>query len=297
MSTVTSADGTTIAYDSFGEGPPLVFVAGATKYRGNDLASTELARQVAAKGFTAVVYDRRGRGESSDTAPYAVAREVEDLAALIGAVGGSAALYGTSSGAVLALWAAQAQIGVTKLLLWEPPLTADDDGQAFLAGLKERVAAKDRDGAIAFFMGEVQEEWLEGLRQSPVYPSIWNVAATLPYDAEVLADALTGTPWSEQWAGVTVPTLVMLSDQHLAVIPEAAAALVKALPHATQRKIAAEHLHHQASMMSGVLAKAMTPPDTCGWACDHCIAALREAESATQRARVDASGPVPLYDD
>lgn len=294
-STVQSADGTTIAYDRFGEGPAVVFVGGATKFRANDLTATELAQAVAAKGFTTVVYDRRGRGESTDTAPYAPAREVEDLAALIAAVGGSAALYGSSSGAVLALWAAQAGVGVTKLLLWEPPLTVEDDGQAFLAGLQERIAAKDRDGAIAFFMGEVQQEWLDGLRQSPAYPAIWNIAPTLAYDAEILATALTGTSWSEQWAAVTMPTLVMLSDQQLAVIPEAAAALVTALPHATQRKVKAEHLHRQVEMMASVLSKALTPPEACGWPCEHCVAALREGTQVERP--VDTRGPVPLYDE
>lgn len=295
--TVTSADGTRIGYDRFGDGPAVILVAGATKFRAFDPETSQVARLLADQGFTTVVYDRRGRGESTDTAPYAVAREVEDLAALINAVGGSAALYGISSGAVLALWAAQANIGVSKLLLWEPPLTAEDDGQAFLAGLRERLIAKDREGAIAFFMGEVAPEWLDGLRESPAYGSIWNVAPTLAYDAEVVADALTGTPWSVQWAAVGVPTLVMLSNQTLDVIEEAATALAAALPHATRRIIGAEQPHLQAPMMASVLAKALVPTDACGWSCAHCRQSARQAERAAEWDRVDSRGPVPQYED
>lgn len=294
---VTSADGTRIAYDRFGEGPAVVLVAGATKSRASDPAATELAQAVAANGFTAVVYDRRGRGESTDTLPYAVAREVEDLKALVGAVGGSATLYGTSSGAVLALWAAQAGIGVERLLLWEPPLTPDDDGQDFLLRLRERLAAKDREGAIAVFMGDVQEEWLEALRQSPAYPAIWNLAHTLAYDAEVLADALTGTPWSEQWSSVTVPTLVMVTEPNLPVVLQSAHDLAQALPHAATRRFTEEQLHHRVATMTATLTKALQPGPTCPWPCPHCGAALREAARAAEEVRPYRSGPVPLYDE
>ena len=125
---VTSADGTVIAFDRTGEGPPMILVGGATQFRAFDVTTIELAHQLAARGFTAVNYDRRGRGESTDTPPFAIEREIEDIDALVAEVGGSAALYGSSSGAALCLWAAATGVAVTKLVLWEPPLSLPGEG-------------------------------------------------------------------------------------------------------------------------------------------------------------------------
>src|SRR6266498_5492099 len=124
MSTVTSADGTVIDYDRYGDGPAVIFIGGAATYRAIDQATTQTAKRLAAEGFTTVDYDRRGRGRSGDTPPWALAREVEDVAALITAVGGAAALCTNSSGADIALAAASADIGVTALVLYEPPFFA-----------------------------------------------------------------------------------------------------------------------------------------------------------------------------
>src|SRR5438270_6642440 len=121
MSTVSSADGTTIDYERYGAGPAVIFIGGATQYRGIDPVTTRTTQELAAHGFTTIDYDRRGRGRSGDTAPYAPTREVEDVVALIDAVGGSATLYASSSGATIALEAAKANIGVTRLALYEPP--------------------------------------------------------------------------------------------------------------------------------------------------------------------------------
>jgi alpha/beta hydrolase family protein len=122
--TVTSRDGTTIAYETTGTGPPLILVDGALCYR--DFGpSRKLAEQLAGD-FTVITYDRRGRGESGDGLTYAVEREVEDLEALIEAAGGSAHVYGISSGAALALDAAQRDIGVERLALYEAPFIVDD---------------------------------------------------------------------------------------------------------------------------------------------------------------------------
>ena len=128
MPTVTSNDGTQIAYDSVGSGPPLILVAGATQYRAVDQTTSELARLLAAGGFRVINYDRRGRGDSGDTQPYAVEREIEDIEALVTEAGGEASLFGMSSGAVLAAEAAARGVPVTKLLMYEPPMVLDDSG-------------------------------------------------------------------------------------------------------------------------------------------------------------------------
>lgn len=235
----TSADGTRIAYDRAGSGPALLLVGGATQFRGFDPTTVDLAGRLAEAGFTVVNYDRRGRGESSDTAPYDVDREVEDIAALVDAVGGSATLYGSSSGAVLCIWAAQAIDGVTRLILWEPPLDLESDGAESLDGLQERLRAGDREGAVAFFMSGMPPEWFEGMKSSPAWPVMLAIAPTLAYDAAVLERAERSRDWSSLLADVTVPVTVLLGEETLPIFPPAADALVAALPNATQRRIAA----------------------------------------------------------
>src|ERR1051325_11549590 len=128
MNTVTSADGTTIAFDRAGHGPPVILVAGATAKRA-DPGNSDLAERLAGR-FTTYNYDRRGRGDSADTQPYAVEREVEDIAALVTEAGGTAYIYGISSGAVLALEAARRLPALTKLAMYEPPFIVDDSRPA-----------------------------------------------------------------------------------------------------------------------------------------------------------------------
>jgi len=115
MKRAISKDGTTIAFDRSGDGPPVILVTGALGFRSHAIMA-DLAAALAAH-FTVINYDRRGRGDSGDTSPYAVEREVEDLDALITAAGGSASVYGTSSGAALALEAAASGLPITKLAL------------------------------------------------------------------------------------------------------------------------------------------------------------------------------------
>jgi pimeloyl-ACP methyl ester carboxylesterase len=128
VATVTSADGTRISYDSVGEGPPLVLVAGATQYRAVDETTPKLQALLAEGGFTVITYDRRGRGESGDTLPYAPEREFEDLEALVAAAGGEAAVFGMSSGAVLAVEAAARGVAMSSLVVYEPPCLLDHEG-------------------------------------------------------------------------------------------------------------------------------------------------------------------------
>src|SRR5579859_6112512 len=121
MPHVVSTDGTAIAFDRVGDGPPVILVVGAF----NDRATGAPLATFLAQHFTVFNYDRRGRGASGDTAPYAIEREIEDLDALISEAGGSASVFGYSSGAILALMAADRGLAITKLALYEPPFTID----------------------------------------------------------------------------------------------------------------------------------------------------------------------------
>jgi pimeloyl-ACP methyl ester carboxylesterase len=239
MPTVTSKDGTHIGYNAVGEGPALVVVDGATGYRSVLGGDSELA-QLLAPYLTVYTYDRRGRGESSDTQPFAVAREVEDIEALIDAAGGAAYLYGMSSGGALALEAALALPDkVHKLAIYEVPYDDSDAGirawHTYRTTLEELTAADDRSGAVALFIQfvGVPEDMIAGMRQSPIWPALEAVAPTLRYDAAALGTDRT-VP-AERAAGLAIPTLIMDGGASEAIMPflrATAEALTKAIPHA-----------------------------------------------------------------
>lgn len=254
----TSADGTRIAYDREGSGPAIILVGSANQFRAFDTGTAEVARLLAGAGFTAVTYDRRGRGESTDTLPYDVDREVDDIRALMDVVGGEAALYGSSSGAVLCLWAASAVPGVTKLVLWEPPLDLDSDGSESLAGLQERLAAGDREGTIAFFMRDMPPQWFEGAKHSPAWPTLLSIAHTLAYDAAVLEKAERGRRTPEEWAAITVPTIVLLGEETQPIFPPAAEAVVATLPNASSRRIDARNHGWEPEVMAAEISEFLT---------------------------------------
>src|SRR5262245_14652384 len=159
MDKVHSKDGTKIAFDRSGAGPAVILVGGAIQHRSIDPRTAHLAALLA-QTFTVFHYDRRGRGESGDTPPYAVEREVEDIEALIKAAGGAAFLFGNSSSAVLALEAARPSgrpgLAITKLALYEPPFIVDDSRPAlpedYVAQLTELIAAGRRGDAVEYFM-------------------------------------------------------------------------------------------------------------------------------------------------
>jgi pimeloyl-ACP methyl ester carboxylesterase len=213
ISTVSSQDGTPIAFDQSGEGPALILVAPAFGTRA-DQASLAAAL---APSFTVFAYDRRGRGDSGDTAPYAVEREIEDLDALIDAAGGSAYVFGHSSGAVLALDAARAlPTKITKLALYEPPFIIDASRppmpKDIASHLSELITAGRRGDAVAYWQTQlgIPAEAIARMRKSPMWAGLEAVANTLPYDATIMGDTQLGDPSPlRQWASVTVPTLVM----------------------------------------------------------------------------------------
>ena len=213
MRTVISKDGTPIAFDQSGQGPAIILVGGASSTR---LAAASLTAALAPH-FTVFAYDRRGRGASGDTAPYAVEREVEDIDALINEAGGKAFVFGHSSGAVLALEAARLlPTKITKLALYEPPFIIDDSRhpapEDAAAHITELVSAGRRGEAVEYFMTIVgmPAEMVAQMRQSPMWPGLEELAHTLAYDVTIIGDTQSGDPLSlRKWAGVTVPTLVM----------------------------------------------------------------------------------------
>jgi pimeloyl-ACP methyl ester carboxylesterase len=240
MSQVVSKDGTKIAYEKIGQGPAVVLVDGALAYRGN-FGLVPLAA-VLSQNFTAYAYDRRGRGESTDTKPYAVEREIEDIGALIEEAGGSVYLFGISSGAVLALKAA-AELGAAraaKLALYEAPLATDDEAKQasaqYTRQLTKLLAADKRGDAVALFMATVglPAEMIESMRHSPEWPIMEALAPTLAYDNAIMGD---GSLPVDAAKAATMPTLVMDGSASPAFMHEAADALAKAMPHAERKTL------------------------------------------------------------
>ncbi|MBA3869609.1 MAG: alpha/beta hydrolase [Anaerolineae bacterium] len=209
MKSVSSKDGTKITYDQLGQGAPVVLVSGGSVDKGSNAS---LADELA-KHFTVYNYDRRGRGESGDTQPYAVDREIEDIEAVIDSAGGKAYLYGSSSGAALALEAARKlSTKVTKLALWEPPYMPEgfprppaNTAQIF----SDLVAQGKRGEAAEFFMAKVvglPPEFVAGAKSSPWWPAQEAIAHTLAYDATVMGDY--SLPESKV-ADLKMPTIVL----------------------------------------------------------------------------------------
>ena len=228
---VTSKDGTTIGFDRLGDGPPIIFVCGGSV----DRQSNSGLAAILASDFTALNYDRRGRGVSGDTQPYAIEREIEDIEAVVAAAGGSAHLYGSSSGAALALAAAEALPGkITRLALWEPPFFLDENARPPLDSARtyrDFVAAGRRGDAVEYFMAKVvgmPAEFVASARSQPWWAWTEGLAHTLAYDAEIMGDYLV--PF-ERAARVTIPTIVLTGSASFPFMQEAAEALAKALPN------------------------------------------------------------------
>lgn len=213
MNTVASDDGTSIAFERFGEGFPVILVGGANTGKG---MTRPLAEELA-KDFAVINYDRRGRGDSGDTQPYAVEREIEDIGALIAAAGGAASLYGHSSGAVLALLATAHGLPVARLAMYEPPFAPDREeerraSREYGEKLRTILAEGRRGDAAALFMTTVgiPEEMVEGMRGEPWWAGMEAVAPTLLYDSEVMGDlSRDGTIPTEVLGAVNTPTLVL----------------------------------------------------------------------------------------
>jgi pimeloyl-ACP methyl ester carboxylesterase len=236
MKTVTSRDGTTIAYDQYGSGPALILIGGATQHRAGDSGTAQLA-DLLSQHFTVIHYDRRGRGDSTDTLPFAVEREVEDIEALIDAVGGSAFLFGNSSGAALGMEAA-IQLGgkVKKLAMYEVPYnddkTARQTWMTYTRNLKEALAQDRRGDAAALFLTLVgtPAAHIDGMRHAPVWSMFEAIAPTLAYDHLDLLGEDASVP-TERAAHVAIPTLVMNGGASYPFMQVTAEKLAKVMPH------------------------------------------------------------------
>ena len=232
METVTSADGTTIAFDQLGAGTPLVLVSGAACDRAVD---ARLATALAAH-FTVLNYDRRGRGDSTDTPPYAVQRELEDLEILLAAAGDAAVVVGLSSGAVLAGLGAAAGLPIRHLVMWEPPFRLDAGSRRAALEFAERtreLLAEGRPGdTLELFMTMVglPPEAIAGARQSPYWALGERLAPTIAYDNEVVGDG--GVP-AERYAAITAPTAVLTGGASPDWFRAAGRAAAAAIPGAT----------------------------------------------------------------
>jgi len=229
MDKAISRDGTAIAFDKLGDGPPVIIIVGAFNDRA---AGAPLAEKLASQ-FTTFNYDRRGRGESSDANTYEVQREVDDLAALIETAGGAACVFGYSSGAVLGLEAAKRGVPITKLALFEMPLFPGP-GPRFTvdhaARLKSMLQAGDRGAAVEYFQSEVigiPPEIVAQLRNAPFRPALEAMAQTLVYEAIIVGD---GSLHDELATGVSTPTLAIAGGASFPFMRETAERLAQLLP-------------------------------------------------------------------
>jgi pimeloyl-ACP methyl ester carboxylesterase len=259
MQTVSSKDGTRIAYDKLGKGSAVILVGGALVSRSSE---SELA-QLLAPHFTVYNYDRRGRGDSADTKPYSVEREIEDIEALINEADGSVYVYGISAGACLALEAV-ATLGdkVTKLAIYEAPYReaegTAEEWKAFRSKLDERIAADRRGDAVALHMKVVgvSDEALAAMKASPMWPGMEALAPTLVYDAAVVGEDRS-IP-AELAAKVKAPTLVMNGGASLETMPfmhPTAEKLATVIPNAQRRTIDGQGHDVSAKVLAPVLVE------------------------------------------
>ncbi len=237
---VASPDGTTIAFDRLGDGPPVIVVCGAMC----DRALMRPTAEELAKHFTVINYDRRGRGDSADTKPYALEREIEDIGALIAEAGGTASVYGHSSGAGLVLHAAAYGLPIAKIVLHDPPYAPDGDEEArrtsreYGENLKAMLSEDRRGEAVELFMTLVgmPQEMIEGMRHSPAWAGLEAIAPTLAYDSEVMGDiGRDGTMPVEVVSRVTVPALVLTGGADYPWMTDVGRRLADAMPNGQHR--------------------------------------------------------------
>ncbi|MER5756648.1 alpha/beta hydrolase [Streptomyces sp. NPDC002088] len=252
-----SRDGTPIAYQRTGQGPAVVLVSGAMSAGGT---VAPLAGPLADR-FSVIAYDRRGRGESGDTAPYAVAREVEDIAALVEVAGGDAALYGISSGGALALQAAAAGLPVRQVAVYETPF-ADYGGGAkvraeYTENLDRALADGRRGDAVELFLRltGLAEEMIQRARQSPMWPPMEAIAPTLAYDNAVMGDGLVPR---DRLASITVPVLAVAGGASPKWLREATRAVAESAPQGTYRILEGQAHMVDPNALAPVLAEFFT---------------------------------------
>ncbi|MGW2838879.1 alpha/beta fold hydrolase [Streptomyces sp. NPDC001493] len=254
MDRILSLDGTPIAYRRQGEGAPVVLVGGALSTAATDSPLAALL----ARRFTVVTYDRRGRGGSgAGPGPYAAAREIEDLAAVVGVVDGPVAVFGMSSGGALALEAQAAGVPMEVLAVFEPPYTPGEEGLRYkarcTAELRERLAAGDRGGAVELFLARtgVEPQTVARMRRAPLWEGLEELAHTLEFDDTLLGD---GAPPLERFGAVTARTLVVSGGFSADPVRETALALAEAIPGARHRTLSGQTRELAPQVLAPVLA-------------------------------------------
>lgn len=267
MSTVRSADGTTIAFSKAGNGPPLILVDGALCSRSFG-PMPKLAAQLTPH-FTVYTYDRRGRGESGDTPPYEPDREVEDIEALAEAAEGPVYVHGTSSGAALALEAAKHVRAITKLAVYEPPFIVDGTKEPMPDDFVERMngllAEGRRGGAVKMFMRLVGTPavFTTVMACTPVWRKLKAVAHTLPYDMTLMQDHQRGRPFAAgEWEAVKIPVLVGAGGKSPAWITNGTRELADALPDAEYRVLPGQNHMVRPQAIAPVLTDFYTRSDS-----------------------------------
>jgi pimeloyl-ACP methyl ester carboxylesterase len=266
---IKSSDGTQIAFDRIGQGPPVIVVGGAFSWR-RWKGFLQLSELLSAR-FTVLNYDRRGRGDSGDTPPYALEREFEDLQAMIGVAGGSASVWGMSSGGILALQAARAGVAIEKIAAYEPPFIVDSsDGlppDDFVPHIDALVDRGRRSEAVKYFMARVMG--IPALIPSlmSLWPPMWSklkaTAHTLPYEAALVDRYVRGRPLDDAyWARVTTPTLVVSGEKSPEKLRKGAAAIAGALPVAEHRTLSGVSHNVKMSALAPVLVDFFTSART-----------------------------------
>jgi len=259
MNTVISQDGTKIAFDKTGNGPALIIVDGALCYR--SFGPAKAIAELLQSDFTVYYYDRRGRGDSGDTAPYTIEKEVEDIAALIKEAGGSAFLFGQSSGAALSLEAANRLKGVNKLAVYEAPFIVDATAPPLPADLLKKtnalVQADRRSDTVKLFMKTVGTPFFAifMMQLMPMWSKLKAVAHTIPYDFTLLNEFGSGKPLPKnRWGNIQVPTLVMDGAKSPVSMRNAMKSLAENLPLATYHTLDKQNHMVKAEALAPVLA-------------------------------------------
>lgn len=259
MQKVISKDGTAIAYEKIGTGPALILVGGGLCDRKTAASGTPMAKYLASH-FTVYSYDRRGRGDSGDTAPYAVEREIEDLSALITQAGGSAYVYGMSSGGILSIKAVLAGLPITKLVVYEPPFSIDKkhatEWIAYTAKLKVFIKNNDRTSAIKLFMttAGMPKILISILRITPIWNKIKPLAHTLVYDAAIVNDRML--PYADL-AKITIPAIIIDGGNSPANMLDSAKALAKALPNSQYRTLKGQTHNVSAKVLASAIIELL----------------------------------------
>jgi pimeloyl-ACP methyl ester carboxylesterase len=260
MRFVISEDGTNIVYHKTGRGPALILVDGA--FCSKDFGPMPKLAPLLASSFTVFIYDRRARGESGDTSPYAIQREIEDIQALIKEAGGSAFLFGISSGAILAMKAVANGLNISRLALYEPPFNIGKKYKGPPAGYREELqrmlGAGNKADAVKYFLKKViglPALLVFIIRLTPNWSKMKGNANSLPYDAEIVGD---GSMPVEQVSLITIPTIAIAGEKSPDMLREAAKSVAGSIQNAQHQVLKGQTHNVSATILAPVLTEFFT---------------------------------------